>query len=569
MLSLCRAPQLGDQPAAPEIRGGAYHPTRGPFPRREPYQRAMVSGRIVAETPEGFNPSDQQPAWERRRSMFWDGTRWIDQRTPQRRAKQPPSWMANWLSTAIMVLCMVALAIPLLIVANSPHISLSPSAGTPGTRITADLSGLVPGTTVGLTWDGTSTVMASGTVSRRGLLRLRFTVPTSVPGTHQVAAMTVSPSTRGKSRLASLVPAGFVLAMAAFSVGGQVEQPPDPTPVPTVAPTAPATPRMTPAPTAAATPTPAATPTALPTPVPALVPTPEPPPPSTPAPTPPSAGPGCTRTATADATGATDVTGALASEMNATPALGTFCLRAGGTYTVNGQLHFTARNGLTIEGNGATLRQTVELNSAILLFDHGGNDINVRNLVIQGGNRQPGTYRAGLEYGHGIQLEGVVRASIQDVSFNNVGGDAIYIRGGTAPAVFREAQSITVSGNAINGTGRMGIAITDGAAGVTIQGNSFAGIPLYAFDIEPNGHVFNNVRVGAHDVLFTGNTYYPGAVAHMVALVGDGGDLQRHNQQQPFGQRHDPHLCRRLGATTPPYLHHWKRRRCLRQRLSH
>ena len=68
----------------------------------------------------------------------------------------------------------------------------------------------------------------------------------------------------------------------------------------------------------------------------------------------------------------------------------------------------------------------------------------------------------------------------------------------------------------------MGIAITDGAAGVTIQGNSFAGIPLYAFDIEPNGHVFNNVRVGAHDVLFTGNTYYPGAVAHMVALVGDG-----------------------------------------------
>ena len=208
--------------------------------------------------------------------------------------------------------------------------------------------------------------------------------------------------------------------------------------------------------------------------------------------------------------------------MAATPANGTFCLVAGGVYRVDGQLHFRNRDGLTIQGNGATLRQTVELNTAMFLFDQGGNDIHLRNFVFQGGNTQSGTYRSGKEYGHGIQFGGVLRASVDHVTFRNVIGEAIYMSVGVVNSAYRESDGINITDNVVDGTGRMGMSITDGANHVTIQRNSFARVALYAFDIEPNGHIFNGVAVGAHDVVFAYNTYIAGSIPHMVSLGGNG-----------------------------------------------
>jgi hypothetical protein len=222
------------------------------------------------------------------------------------------------------------------------------------------------------------------------------------------------------------------------------------------------------------------------------------------------------------ANGTTDVTAALAADIAATPANGTFCLVAGGIYRVDGQLHFRNRNGLTVQGNGATLRQTVELNSAMFLFDQGGNDIHLRNFTISGGNTQSGTYRAGKEYGHGIQFGGVLRASVDHVVFRNMVGEAVYMSGSTVGSGYRESDGISITNNVVDGTGRMGMAITDGANHVTIQGNSLARVALYAFDIEPNGHVFNGIAVGAHDVVIAYNTYVAGSVPHMVSLGGNG-----------------------------------------------
>ena len=61
----------------------------------------------------------------------------------------------------------------------------------------------------------------------------------------------------------------------------------------------------------------------------------------------------CTRTASVDATGATDVTHALQAFLDASPDGSVVCLEPDGQYRVEGQLHLAGRNDLTIDGRGA------------------------------------------------------------------------------------------------------------------------------------------------------------------------------------------------------------------------
>ena len=285
--------------------------------------------------------------------------------------------------------------------------------------------------------------------------------------------MTSTPSKRGKPRrprLQLVVPAGVLLAAAAFSISGDA--------------------RNTNAPVA-----------------------------------------GCKRLVNVDATGAIDVTAALQSFLNLSPNGSTVCFAVGGQYRVDGMISLDKRTGLTLDGQGARIFGTVRTNSPKLRFQL-GSELVVRNLIIEGFNPDAGTSSAHLlewEHGHGIGIYGTRRITLgPNVTVRNLSGDGIYVTGGPLPGGgFQWADTVTVDSCRIERNGRMGVAFTDGARNVVVSGCVLDQIALYAFDIEPNGHSFSGVAAGAEDVRFSDNTIVTYGIDHdltpwVLAGTGDG-----------------------------------------------
>jgi hypothetical protein len=255
------------------------------------------------------------------------------------------------------------------------------------------------------------------------------------------------------------------------------------------------------------TPTPTSTPTAAPsaTPKPTAAPTATPAPSSTPAPTVAT----CTRTFSGDATGTTDVTAALATFLNGGSGAAS-CLKPGGTYRISGQLHLQGVTNATVDGQGATIRQTTRATNEILLVDYGSTAVTLRNLTIVGANPSPGLWNLTYEHNHGIRLGGVRNSELANVTIRNVGGDGVYLAGAYQPGgAFRFDDTIRVRDSTIDGNGRMGVAITDGANNLTLDHNTFARIAYYTLDFEANGHVFAGVAAGSINTRFTDNTLGP------------------------------------------------------------
>lgn len=218
----------------------------------------------------------------------------------------------------------------------------------------------------------------------------------------------------------------------------------------------------------------------------------------------------CTRTATTDTTGETDVTAALQSLIDATPDGSVICLAAGGSYRVDGGLHLANRSNLVIDGRGARIFSTARSTVPRLLVDKGGVGVTVRNLVIEGFWPEAGTQGAAIpafEGNHGISIGGTRDVEIgPDVEIRNVGGDGVYLTAGGTGSTIDWATDVRIHDTMIERTGRMGVSITDGARHVTIENDTFDSIALYVFDIEPNGIVFPSGPAGADDVRFVGNT---------------------------------------------------------------
>jgi hypothetical protein len=182
-------------------------------------------------------------------------------------------------------------------------------------------------------------------------------------------------------------------------------------------------------------------------------------------------------------------------------------------YRVDSSLYLRGMTNTTFNGNGATFRQvapTVETvgplptvqpycgssidNQSgtspsiipIIWWFEGGCDITITHMHIVGPNI---TGVVGSENDSGIQLSGVQRALIDQVTIGDVDGDFVTVTGlhegeqSAGGIASFPSTNITIRGNNFSHSGRQGITpqyVDD----VTITGNSFTGVDATDIDLE-------------------------------------------------------------------------------------
>jgi len=276
-------------------------------------------------------------------------------------------------------------------------------------------------------------------------------------------------------RTAPLVLAAFLLgSLVGVSVGATAVptvylQPGQQVTVIAVAPTARPTPSPTPRPTATPTPTPAPTQAGIPVP------------------------------ASIDSTGTTNVTAALATFLSTVPDGSTVLFEAGGTYQAHIQL--VSRNGLVLEGNGATIKNYGWTYDALNLKMC--DDIVVHNLILVGDNADAGTPNAyhsgGQEYSAGIWISGSSNVEISDVRISRTWGDSIYI--GSWPNYADWSDTISIHDSVLELNGRNAV-VVDAGRNVTVERNTINASAMHVLDIEP----FSSTAEGATNVMLRNNT---------------------------------------------------------------
>jgi hypothetical protein len=226
-----------------------------------------------------------------------------------------------------------------------------------------------------------------------------------------------------------------------------------------------------------------------------------------------------------DATGTSDMTGPLNQFLAAVPDTATIRFKSGGRYRVEGTLLFQDRNGLTIDGAGATLAVTsdgydVPAQTPLQLrwprlraqFSFlGGKDIAVRGITILGPNAKAGpgeeAWNAPLEAQHAFNFVGVRGVTVENTRASRIYGDFVYLgpRNGTW------TSNVVIRNNRYEYNGRQGMSIT-GAEDVLIERNYIAEIRRSTFDFEPN-----SAAGGARRVTIRNNDIGPGRLLFLAA----------------------------------------------------
>lgn len=230
-----------------------------------------------------------------------------------------------------------------------------------------------------------------------------------------------------------------------------------------------------------------------------------------------------------DRTCGTDVTAALNGWLATVPDGATVDL-AGGCYLVNGTVALTNRNGLTIDGGGATIRAATNApdftNRAQLALDLGAN-ITVRNVTLRGTNTsadcaQPGgvsCYDSRREWDHNLRVTGTNGVLVDHVTFQHAWGDAVSVSPGGqwdsqgVGAVM--ARSVTVQNSSVDTTGRMAFACT-GCHNFTVQDNTITNVGYHVVDVEVEAPAWTG------DVTLLRNTYSNVYLALLSSTTGSG-----------------------------------------------
>jgi hypothetical protein len=189
-----------------------------------------------------------------------------------------------------------------------------------------------------------------------------------------------------------------------------------------------------------------------------------------------------------DATCTIDVTDALNAFFAEVPDGSTVAFPAGACYRHENSLHATW-DGVTVEGNGATLRADTD-GSGLPAWDGkpvnwprqrhhlrliGSSNVTVRNLEIDGPNFNA-AYDVRREGQHGFAVAASSNVLLDGVTVTDVWGDCVSFVGGSSV--------VTVQGGTFNGCGRQGFGI-DQAEDVLLDGFLLTRVARSAVDVEP------------------------------------------------------------------------------------
>src|SRR5574343_1429893 len=217
-----------------------------------------------------------------------------------------------------------------------------------------------------------------------------------------------------------------------------------------------------------------------------------PPPPPPPPASRPFPAPVTTRTvavpATIDATGATDVAGALASFIASVPDGSVVTFPLGATYRVSRGIALTGRRNLVLAGNGAKIISVGSMGSMwsdpIVINGAATTDIVVRDLALVGGNAktEPAIYDPAQEVQAGVGIYGGQRIEVVEGAISRTGGDGVYVADDSAHVW---AADVWVHDSTLATIGRNAFTANAGRR-LTIERNTIDQVGGSVLDIEPD-----------------------------------------------------------------------------------
>lgn len=239
-----------------------------------------------------------------------------------------------------------------------------------------------------------------------------------------------------------------------------------------------------------------------------------------------------------DATGSSDTSAALNAWIATVPDGSVISFPPGGTFRLTAGIQLTNRHNLVLEGNGATLRPTgqvdIQANSAFALWGGGtslNTDIAIRDFTIIGQNNDPGNYHGATDENRfGVFMFGGLRVEITHMTMLNIWSDFVEV----APRLQSDgsqtpADSVWVHDNTFTGGGRMGVSVIS-ATHVLIERNTFDLTAGSTLDIEPNADCAAGVGwvTFRDNVILRGGSMEPSFVAangynaiHDVTITGN------------------------------------------------
>jgi hypothetical protein len=221
----------------------------------------------------------------------------------------------------------------------------------------------------------------------------------------------------------------------------------------------------------------------------------------------------CRLTATAQATDyaaptsipkecSADATIPLQRFLNSVPDGNSAVLSAGGCYRVDGTLELRDRVGLTLNGNGATLRAgTAGAATRAHLRVTGGTGLAAHDLRIDGANPYGPVHTYQMQWQHGIDLRGPQGMLINRVQVEDVYGDSFYL--GRDDRNGRNTRNVRIVDSSGRRAGRVAGAAFVAVQNATVLRGFYELAGLNLMDVEPNGGnlvdwvTIDGIRVGA------------------------------------------------------------------------
>jgi len=221
----------------------------------------------------------------------------------------------------------------------------------------------------------------------------------------------------------------------------------------------------------------------------------------------------------------TDVTRQLLAWFASVPDNSVLTFSKDACYRVEGTLVLQNRTDLVFEGRGATFHSSnppSDHRAIWRLID--SNHIVLKDMAIKGSYAHGGTFAAGLQHAHAVDVDGS-SVDIDHVTMADIAGDCVYF--GRGPTTALSLSSGTVLDSTCLRTSRNAVAVVAGED-ILVQRVTTGSIGYNVFDVEPNV----DTGWGSNGVTFDDNTI--GSFAKSVYSIVEGAPISN----QSFTNNH-------------------------------